>query len=519
MILIKGLLEVIEAVRQYPVRLGLAAIAIQLVYLIVLGIYRIYFHPLNIFPGPKLAALTYWYETYYNLLKSPGGQFMFQYRRLHEQYGPIIRISPNEVHIQDSSFFDEMFSQNLHWDKPDHLQYRFSNATGTFPTPKHEIHRRRRAAINPFFSKQRIGEVSWIMQEQLNALCTRLRKEYQGTDQVLRLDWMWGCITSDSIVRYCFDQSYGFLDAPDFKSPFVQAMIDLLDGVHLVTQFPWVMSILNALPESLVALIQPGMKSVHGFNHQMEYQITEVLADRKAGKKPERTVFHALLESDLPPEDLSSMRLQHEAISVVGAGIETTKWALSVGGFHIINNPRLYRRLREELESAIPDPKNIPPLKELERLPYLTACIQESIRLSYGTAQRSPRVSQTFDLPYKSSYVIPRGSIVSIDNYAISHDEAIFPDSHEFQPERWLGDPVAPDGKKLVRYLVSFGKGTRSCLGINLAYAEMYIAMANVYRNFEFELFQTDRTAVDCFKEMFVPHPKPGTLGVRAKVK
>ena len=141
-----------------------------------------------------------------------------------------------------------------------------------------------------------------------------------------------------------------------------------------------------------------------------------------------------------------------------------------------------------------------------------------AIRLSYGTAQRSPRVSQTFDLPYKSSYVIPRGSIVSIDNYAISHDEAIFPDSHEFQPERWAGDPVAPDGKKLVRYLVSFGKGTRSCLGINLAYAEMYIAMANVYRNFEFELFQTDRTAVDCFKEMFVPHPKPGTLGVRAKV-
>ena len=78
---------------------------------------------------------------------------------------------------------------------------------------------------------------------------------------------MWGCITSDSIVRYCFDQSYGFLDAPDFKSPFVQAMVDLLDGVHLVTQLPWVMTILNALPEHLLALIQPGMKSVHDFNH------------------------------------------------------------------------------------------------------------------------------------------------------------------------------------------------------------------------------------------------------------
>ncbi|KAJ5691755.1 hypothetical protein N7462_001178 [Penicillium macrosclerotiorum] len=518
MALIQDSLATIGDAIQHPISLFLTAIAVQLVYLIVLGLYRLYLHPLSKFPGPKLAALTYWYQTYFDLLKAPGGQFMFQYRRLHEQYGPIIRISPNEVHIQDSSFFDEMFSQTLHWDKPDHLQYRFNNETGTFPTPKHEIHRRRRAAVNPFFSKQRIADVSWIMQEQLNTLCARIRNEYQGTDQILRLDWMWGCITSDSIVRYCFDQSYGFLDAPDFKSAFMQAMVNLFDGIHLVTQFPFVVTILNALPEHLLALIQPGMKYVHDFNHEMKCQIIGVLADKKNGGSPKRTVFHALLESDLPPEELSPIRLQHEAISVVGAGIETTKWALSVGSFHIINNPVLYQRLREELEAAIPDPQNIPPLKELERLPYLTSCIQESIRMSYGTAQRSPRVSQAFDLPYKS-YIIPRGSIVSMDNYAISHDETIFSDSYEFQPERWMGDPVAPDGKKLVRYLVSFGKGTRSCLGINLAYAEMYIAMANIYRNFEFELFQTDRTDVDCFKEMFVPRPKPGTLGVRAKVK
>ena len=91
MVLIKDFLEAIGAASHHPVRLCLAAIAIQLVYLIVLGVYRLYFHPLNKFPGPKLAALTYWYQTYYDLLKAPGGQFMFQYRRLHEQYGKIRR--------------------------------------------------------------------------------------------------------------------------------------------------------------------------------------------------------------------------------------------------------------------------------------------------------------------------------------------------------------------------------------------------------------------------------------------
>ena len=45
----------------------------------------------------------------------------------------------------------------------------------------------------------------------------------------------------------------------------------------------------------------------------------------------------------------------------------------------------------------------------------------------------------------------------------LSHDEAIFPDSHAFDPERWL---AAPQNPPLERYMVSFGRGTRACLGI-----------------------------------------------------
>ncbi len=57
-----------------------------LLYLLALGIYRLYLHPLAKFPGPRLAALTQWVETYYEL-KSPGGQFIWEYQKWHEQYG------------------------------------------------------------------------------------------------------------------------------------------------------------------------------------------------------------------------------------------------------------------------------------------------------------------------------------------------------------------------------------------------------------------------------------------------
>lgn len=185
--------------------------------------------------------------------------------------GPIIRISPNEIHIRDSPFFEEMFSNSLPWNKPEHLQYRFDNAKGTFSTPKHEAHKPRRAALNPFFSKRAITNATPMMQDKLYKLCDRLRREYQGTGKVLRLDWMWGCIASDIIVHYCFNDGYGFINAPDFRSVFIQAMFDLLDMVHVLVQFPWVGVIMNALPQKFVETMNPGLKSINHYNRVSPY--------------------------------------------------------------------------------------------------------------------------------------------------------------------------------------------------------------------------------------------------------
>ena len=90
-----------------------------------------------------------------------------------------------------------------------------------------------------------------------------------------------------------------------------------------------------------------------------------------------KTVFGSLIASDLPPEELAATRLRDEAVGLVGAAIETTKSTLATASFHILDNPDVLRRLREELILAMPDIKAPPPLTELERLPYLTAVIQE----------------------------------------------------------------------------------------------------------------------------------------------
>lgn len=113
----------------------------------------------------------------------------------------------------------------------------------------------------------------------------------------------------------------------------------------------------------------------------MDEQIATILEGKTPRVKQHDTVFKALLESDLPSSELSQIRLQHEAISVTGAGIETTMRALSVASFHIIANPQIFRSLREELSNAMPDPSSPTSWDELGKLPYLSACIEEGMCL------------------------------------------------------------------------------------------------------------------------------------------
>lgn len=56
-----------------------------LLYRLSKAIYNLYLHPLNKFPGPKLAAATHLYEFYYSIIRD--GEFIWEMERMHKQYG------------------------------------------------------------------------------------------------------------------------------------------------------------------------------------------------------------------------------------------------------------------------------------------------------------------------------------------------------------------------------------------------------------------------------------------------
>jgi cytochrome P450 len=167
-------------------------------------------------------------------------------------------------------------------------------------------------------------------------------------------------------------------------------------------------------------------------------------------------------------------------------------------------------------------------LAALEQLPYLTGCVQESIRLSYGVSTRLQRIAPDETLVFndgKKDWLIPPSTPVGMTSVLVHHDESIFPDSKKFLPERWIGHP------NLDKYLLSFSKGTRMCIGINLAYAELYLALARMFRAYGskdvrsegdagyFELFETTTEDVELAKDVFIPVARDGSKGVRIMVK
>ncbi|KAL4954540.1 cytochrome P450 [Aspergillus filifer] len=511
--------------------LMLLAATAFIIYLTTLAIYRLYLSPISHFPGPKLAALTWWYQFYYDVVLQ--GRYMFKMQSLHAQYGPVIRINPCELHVADPEFMDTLYTG--HSRKRDKWAF-YTGVLGTpgaaMNTNGHELHRVRRSALNPFFSKMSIRNLQPLVDGKVDILLERLGR-VASEGGIVNVNHAASAFTNDVVTEFCFGRCHDRLLSPDFDPSFHDKAKAGLRVIPFLASFPWIVRALDSLPPTLGSLLSNDYAEYIAEKNEILSEATKAMASRDStsSTSPYRTIFHEILDSKLPPAEKVLERLADEAAVTLAAGTLTTAWVLTVGIYFIVATPSILRKLKAELEGAIPDSDihTRTPMGTLEALPYLRACVQEAIRLGYGAPGRVNQIAPEEAMPVKrlhgETLLIPPGTPTSMTVYLVHHDEDLFPHSRKYRPERWIENP------RLDKYLFGFGKGSRACAGINLAYAELTIALARLFRCYgssevkgvndvgRLEVFETYYEDVECIGAMVLPRIKDGSKGVRMRVR
>lgn len=146
-------------------------------------------------------------------------------------------------------------------------------------------------------------------------------------------------------------------------------------------------------------------------------------------------------------------------------------------------------RAHQELDKVVGDSQS-PTFEHEDDLAYIRAMVKEVLRIRPVTNIGTPHYT-TADVMYKD-YLIPKGTIVSLHQYAIHYDPSLFEDPERFKPERYLNHPLkagaySGHADPYARDHFDFGAGRRICPGMHLAENSLFITLAKILWAFKIE--------------------------------
>ena len=183
------------------------------------------------------------------------------------------------------------------------------------------------------------------------------------------------------------------------------------------------------------------------------------------------------------PDRMTEKELVAAAAVNIGAGGDTVSCELQACLFKIIKNQAVLEKLRREIDAA--NLSDIPSYEETKKLPFLQACIKETLRFNPSVGFNLPRISPAGGVTALGRH-FPEGVILSVNPWVINRRPEIFgADADIWNPERWM-DPER--SARMDKYLASFGAGYMMCPGRHMAHMELSKTMALLVKEFDVRL-------------------------------
>ncbi|KAJ1929305.1 hypothetical protein IWQ60_001275 [Tieghemiomyces parasiticus] len=454
-------------------------------------LYKWKFSPTAKVPGPWFAGLGS-FDFYFRLFSDKNYQVIHE---RHLQYGPVIRMGTRMVSISDGKLAKELLSTHR-YRKPaakyrDIFQILLPNI---FTTADPDFHRQRKRLLMPAFTWPTLRR----MEETITGAGTRplLAKFHalaqNGQPFSVNLSTEFLGLTFDVIMRLAFGESLNLIQDNDSE---VFGWFGSLLRYMVITR---TFSFLKDKPVPYLPMVHQGYLSkrnvvalaLRKIRERQAYLATLDRSDPKVDVPQD--VLQIMLDAQDPETgaNLNTEQVASEAIVQMVAGTDTTSLALCWTVFAILRHPSCGERVINEVLTEFPlRAANASDIIEYDhvkaRLPYLTAVIQESLRVYPPVASSLARVVPKGGLT-TGEHFLPAGCTVSFSPYAINRSPLMWSQPEEFVPERWLAPEAEMDPGCKVGTL-SFLSGPRACIGRNLALMEIHVTIANLIRHFHWE--------------------------------
>ncbi|ROV98408.1 hypothetical protein VMCG_07149 [Cytospora schulzeri] len=406
-------------------------------------IIRLSTDPLRHVPGPLIARLTplwLWYISY-------SGIECRTIAALHEKYGPVVRIAPSEVDISDGAVINPVYIKNGGFLKVDIYQhYDFDGFPTIFSGRNPALRASRAKAVAPMFATREIVKGRPIVQEVIDEMVVELRRRIaEASGSPLDVLNLFRALSIDITTAYLFGESFNGLGREKLSAT---AFVDnLFAGARFFYLPPW----LYRHVDRLASVFDKERMNIAKSSAIVDEYVARAVTKSVAEKDTEAQTYQGrLLEAGISQEEIKS-----QLLDVVFAGTDPPAMALAKMCWYLTKLPAKYERVRQEVLGNT----NL----DASSLPYLSGVVKESLRLSMATPTRLPRKVPAGGFN-ACGVSIPAGTNVGIGAYSLHLNPEVFPNPHEFMPERWLESTP-----EMLRDSFSFGSGLRQCIARNLA--------------------------------------------------
>ncbi|KAF5724176.1 cytochrome P450 monooxygenase [Fusarium mundagurra] len=436
--------------------------------------YYLYLSPLRHYPGPKLWAISRIPWNYVNMK----GRIAWKVRDLHDRYGPVVRIAPDELSYTSGATWKKIYGQRLP-EFPKVLDGRgiapaSIGGRRTLATEEHDRHARLRRAINPAFSERALREQEYYFQKYIKIFIKQIRRI--SHDGPVDMSLWYNLLSFDILSDLAFGAPAGCLENAD--QPWIRVI-----GAR-TKSFPWIQLAVQYGLFDFLIWISPRRVTESRNKH---LAMTSEKVKRRIQSNSTNKDFFSYILANNHEERLTDIELTMLASTFIVAGSGTAAGGLAGITYLLLRNPEALEKLKAEIRTAFTKEEEIT-MVSVQNCKYLRACISEGMRLYPPTPGTLPRW-----VPGKGEFIegrwVPGGYAVGVNQLAAGHSEANFHRASEFLPERWLDigsdSEFASDDRTASQ---PFSLGSRNCVGKSMANAEMALAFAMLLWNFEAEL-------------------------------